>query len=95
MGSGSNVEGLVDECSSGLVLEASMKASIRRSRYKWAGSMVKASDGDCSTRVATVDSEQDVEERIDGKLASKRSMASSTRPERMLVWTSEQVALSR
>ena len=98
MGSGSKVEGLVDECSSGLVLEASMKASMRRSRYKWAGSMVKASDGDCSTRVGTVDSEQElvgVKERIDGKLASKRSMASSTRPERMLVWTSEQVALSR
>jgi len=35
-----------------------------------------------------VDPEQGLvgdEERIDGKLASKRSMASSTRPERMLV----------
>lgn len=88
----------MDEYSSGLVLEASMKASMRRSRYKWAGSMVKASDEDRSTRVATVDSEQrlvGVEGRMDGKLASKRSMESSTRPERMLVWISEQVALSR
>lgn len=88
----------MDECSSGLVLEASMKASMRRSRYKCAGSMVKASDGDCSTRVAAVDSEQGpvgVEERIVGKLVSRRSMASSTRPERMLVWTSKQAALSR
>lgn len=78
----------MDECSSGLVLDASMKASMRRSRYKCAGSMVKASEGDCSTRVVVVDSEQGLvgaEARIDGKLASRRSMASSTRPERMLV----------
>lgn len=53
MGSGSEV-GLVDELSSGLVLDTSMKASMRRSRYKCAGSMVKASDGNCSTRVAIV-----------------------------------------
>ena len=97
MGSGSEV-GLVDELSSGLVLDTSMKASMRRSRYKCAGSMVKASDGNCSTRVAIVGWVQvlaGVEERIEGKLVSRRSMASSTRPERMLVWTSEPIAHRR
>ena len=39
------VGGLVDECDSGLVLDASMKASMRRSRYRCAGSMVKESEG--------------------------------------------------
>ena len=87
MGSGSEV-GLVVEYSSGLVLDASMKASMRRSRYKCAGSMVKVKVGDWPTRVSIVDREQalaGVEERIYGKLVSRRSIASSTRPERMLV----------
>ena len=54
MGSGSEV-GLVVEYSSGLVLDASMKASMRRSRYKCAGSMVKVKVGDWPTRVSIVD----------------------------------------
>jgi len=54
MGSGSEV-GLVDEYNSGLVLDASMKANMRRSRYKCAGSMVKVSVEGCSTRVAIAD----------------------------------------
>lgn len=70
-----------------------MKARIRRSRYKRAGSTVKGRTVltifDCEGSPVDVggpaSSRSDIDEgRVEGKLAFRQSIASSIRPERML-----------
>jgi hypothetical protein len=70
-----------------------MKARIRRSRYKCAGSTVKGSTVltmlDCEGSPLCADGPAsscfDIDEgRVDGKLAFRQSIASPIRPERML-----------
>ena len=70
-----------------------MKARMRRSRYKCAGSTVKGSTVltifDCEGSPVGVygpaSSRVDIDEgRVEGKLAFRQSIASSIRPERML-----------
>lgn len=93
VGTRSEVAGSVSGYGRGMVRDASMKARIRRSRYKFAGFTVKGNtvltnfDGERSP-VGVEDPESshiDIDDgRVEGKLVFRESIASSIRPERML-----------
>jgi hypothetical protein len=93
VGTGSEATDSVSGYGRGLVRDASMKARIRSSRYKCAGSTVKGNTVlttlDCEGSSVGVDgpasSRVDIDEgRVEGKLTFRQSIASSIRPERML-----------
>jgi hypothetical protein len=93
VGTETEVAGSVSGYGRGVVRDASMKARIRRSRYKFAGSTVEGNtvltnfDGERSP-LGVEDPESshiDIDEgRVEGKLVFRESIASSMRPERML-----------